>query len=138
VNPNIFGHYFGVEFRHNDHSYVCAVLPFKFVLCFHLLNKITYKLSHPSNTFCLDAAVPALTSARVFEHILKCCLHIWSRNFKIFQPNKYAAPAACIQAFLNGAIGVRLPNCEQWSVAYQDDPQIATIIQFVKNPGTIL
>ncbi len=112
-------------------------MPFKFVLCFHLLNKITYKLSHPSNTFCLDAAVPALTSARVFEHILKCCLHIWSRNFKIFQPNQYAAPASCVQAFLNSAIGVRLPSSLQWTDAYRDNPKTAAIIAFVQNPGTI-
>jgi hypothetical protein len=76
VKPNIFGHYFGVEFRHNNHSYARAVSPFESVLCFRLSDQITYKLSHPSNAFCLDAAVPALTSARVFEYILERCLHI--------------------------------------------------------------
>jgi len=31
-------------------------------------------------------------------------------NCEIFSPKQYAAPAATIQAFVNGAIGSRLPS----------------------------
>ncbi len=104
ANTNIFGHYSGVVFWQDGHTYIHTISPFKFVSCFNLLDKITYKLSHPSNSFCMDAAVSALTSAHKFKHILECCLHICSQNFKIFQPNHYAAPALCKQAFLNGSL----------------------------------
>jgi hypothetical protein len=98
---------------------------------------LTYALSHLSNAFCLDAAVPALTSAQIFDAILNRCIQIRQRNFDIFQPNQYAAPAACIQTFLNGAVGVRLPLPNQWTTAYLDDAETAAIVQFVENPGTI-
>ncbi len=137
ANTNIFCHYCGIKFCHNGHTYVCAISPFKFVSCFHLLDKITYKLLHPSNVFCMYAAVPALTSACMFEHILERCLKIWSLNIKILQPNQYAAPAICVQAFLNGSIRVCLPGPKQWADAYYNDPETATIIEFVQNPGTI-
>jgi hypothetical protein len=89
------------------------------------------------NAFCLDAAIPALTSAQIFKHVLDRCIQIRSSNFEIFEPNQYAAPAACIQTFLNGAVGVRLPSLEQWVQAYFNDAETAAIIQFVQNPGTI-
>jgi hypothetical protein len=41
ANTNIFGHYFGIEFCHDGHSYVCGILLFGFVLCFYLSDKIT-------------------------------------------------------------------------------------------------
>ncbi len=87
--------------------------------------------------FCLDATVPALTSAQIFEAILDRCIHICQKNFDIFEPNQYTAPAACVQAFLNGAVGVRLLSHEQWVKAYLDDIETAAIVAFVQNPGTV-
>jgi hypothetical protein len=75
--------------------------------------------------------------ACVFEHILERCFHIWSLNLEIFQLNQYAAPAACVQAFLNGSIGVRLPSPKLWANAYYKDPETAAIIKFDQNLGTI-
>jgi hypothetical protein len=89
-------------------------------------NEITYKLSHPSNTFCLDAAVPGLTSARIFDDIHEC-----------LDPCQYAVPAAFAQTFLNGAIGVRLPSHQDWVDAYASDPVMLTMIKFIQNPGLI-
>jgi hypothetical protein len=137
TNTNVFGHYFGIEFKHNGHTYGRAISPFEFVSCFCLTNELTFKLSHPSNVFCLDAAIPACTSALIFELVLDRCIQIRSSNFKIFEPNQYATPTACIQTFLNGAVGVRLPSPDQWVQAYLDDPETAAIIWFVQNPGTI-
>jgi hypothetical protein len=85
----------------------------------------------------LDAAIPALTSARIIEHVLDRCIQIRRSNFKVFEPNQYAAPAACIQTFLNRAIGVCLPSPDQWAQAYLEDTKTAAIIGFVQNPGTI-
>ncbi len=85
----------------------------------------------------MDAAIPGLTSARIFEIIFDWCIQIRRSNFKIIEPNQYAAPAACVQTFLNGAVGVRLPSPDQWAQAYLDDAKTAAILGFVKNPGTI-
>jgi hypothetical protein len=87
ANTNVFGHYFDIEFKHDGHTYVRAISPFEFVLCFCLTNELTFKLSHPSNTFCLDAAIPACTPALIFELVLDRCIQIRSSNFKIFEPN---------------------------------------------------
>jgi hypothetical protein len=51
--------------------------------------------------------------------------------------NKYAAPAACVQAFLNSAVGIKLPDKDQWVEAYSRNPVMRSILGFVKCPGTI-
>ncbi len=137
ANTNVLGHYFGIKFKHNGNTYVRTISPFEFVSCFRLTNKLSYTLSHPSNTFCLDAAIPTLTSTRIFKHVLDRCIQIHRSNFEIFEPNQYATPAACIQTFLNGAVGVRLPSPDQRAQAYLDNTKLAAIIGFVQNPGTI-
>ena len=131
-NSNLFGHYFGMEFVHCDNTYVRSISPFEFARCFRLGDELTYKLSHPTNQFCLDAGIPALTSARIFEQIHEWCSHIRSQNFEIQEPNQFAAPAACVQTFLNGAIGVHFPDHDSWVRAYQDDPELrsTTLAQY--------
>jgi hypothetical protein len=137
ATPNVFGHYFGIKFIHSSSTYVRAISPFEFASMFRLTDELTYKLSQPSNIFCLDAGIPALTSASVFAEVLDRLTLIRSRNFDIFQPHQVTAPAACVQAFLNGAVGVRLPRPEEWSKAYEDDRETTAILRFVDNPGTI-
>ena len=135
--PNLFGHHYGIEFLHDGHTYVQPISPFEFVSCHQLGDDITYKLSHPSNTFCLDAAVPGLTSACIFGDIHERCIHIRAQNCELFDPRQYAAPAAFAQTFLNGAVGVRLPSHQDWVDAYTSDPVMSKIITFVQNPGLI-
>jgi len=50
---------------------------------------------------------------------------------------QYAVPTACAQAFLNGAIGVRLLDAAQWVDAYPNNLEMSSIIRLVCNPGTI-
>jgi hypothetical protein len=128
---------FGIEFLHDGHTYVRPISPFEFVSCHQLGDDITYKLSHPSNTFCLDAAVPGLTSACIFGDIHERCIHIRAQNCELFDPRQYAAPAAFAQTFLNGAVGVWLPSHQDWVDAYTSDPVMSKIIMFVQNPGLI-
>ena len=135
--PNLFGHHHGIEFFHDGHTYVRPISPFEFVSCHQLGNEITYKLSHPSNTFCLDAAVPGLTSACIFDDIHERCIHIWAQNCTLFDPCQCAAPAAFAQTFLNSAVGVWLPSHQDWVDTYASDPVMLTIIQFIQNPGLI-
>ena len=73
----------------------------------------------------------------MFEQIVERCHCTRDANCELFEPRQYAAPAACAHAFLNGAIGVRLPDAAQWVNAYRDDPEMSFIIGFVSNPGTI-
>jgi hypothetical protein len=109
-NPNIFQHYFRIEFHHKYHSYVRAISSYEFVRCFGFIDKITYHLSHPTYKFALDAAMPSRTSAWLLEQIHLYLSYLRDANSDIFLPNQFAAPAATIQAFVNGAIGVRLPS----------------------------
>jgi hypothetical protein len=59
---NIFGHHFGVKFIHDGHTYVRTLSSFEFVSCHRLFDYLSYRLAHPSNMFCLDAATPGRTS----------------------------------------------------------------------------
>jgi hypothetical protein len=85
----------------------------------------------------MDAAIPAITSAQILEQILERCIHICSCNFDIHKPNQFAAPTACVQSFLNGAIGVRMPFCDVWVKKYGEDPELSAIVRFIQNPGTL-
>ena len=85
----------------------------------------------------MDAAVPGLTSARIFDDIHERCIHIRAQNCKLFDPRQYAAPAAYAQIFLSGAVGVKLPSHQDWLDAYASDPVMHSILWFVENPGLI-
>ncbi len=50
-NPNIFQHYFGIEFHHEGHLCIWAISSYDFVHCFGFIDQITYCLSHPM--YCL-------------------------------------------------------------------------------------
>jgi hypothetical protein len=116
---------------------VGAISPFEFAHYFNLDDDITYKLSHQSNIFCLDAAIPGCTSAHIFDQLLSRLVCIRDANCSIFSPNQYAAPAVCAQAFLNSAVGIKLPDKDQWIKAYSHDPVMQSILGFIKQPGTI-
>ncbi len=48
------------------------------------------------------------------------------------EPNQYATPAACIQTFLSGAVGVHLPTREHWVEAYKADKELSAILFLLK------
>jgi hypothetical protein len=58
-------------------------------------------------------------------------------NCKIFSPNQFAAPAATIQAFVNGAIGIWLPSHEKWVQAYSYNSEMSIIRDLILNPSKI-
>jgi hypothetical protein len=99
--------------------------------------RVDVQTSQPCNAFCFDAGIPTQTSASFFSAVLDRLTLICSRNFDIFQPHQVVAPAACVQAFLNSAVGVRLPRPDEWSKAYADDCETSAILKFVSNLGTI-
>ena len=135
--PNLFGHHYGIKFLHDGHTYIQPISPFECVSCHQLGDEITYKLSHPSNTFHLDAAVPGFSSACTFDDIRERCIHIQAQNCKLFDPCQYAAPTAFAQSFLNGAVGIPFPSHHDWVDTYISDPVMSTIIRFIQNPGLI-
>jgi hypothetical protein len=136
-NPNIFQHYFGIEFRHEDHSYVRAISPYEFVQFFGFIDQITYRLSHSTYKYALDEAMPARTLASLLEQVHLHLLYLCDTNSEIFLPNQFAAPAATIQAFVNGTIGVRLSSWEYWIQAYSNDAEMNPIRDLVLNPSKI-
>jgi hypothetical protein len=75
-NPNLFSHLFGIEFMHNSHVYVRVISQFEIASYLRLSDELTYKLSHPSHSFCLDALIPGLTPAQIFDQMHDRCLHI--------------------------------------------------------------
>jgi hypothetical protein len=85
----------------------------------------------------LDAGIPSLTSAWVFDHVLECLILICNSTSEIFEPNQFAAPAATIQAFLSGAVGITLPSCAHWIQAYDSDKDLCLIRKIVLNPSLL-
>ncbi len=45
-NQNLFQQYYGLEFHHDGHTYVRAILTYEFTHCFNLVDKLQYRLSH--------------------------------------------------------------------------------------------
>jgi hypothetical protein len=109
-NSNIFQHHFGIEFYHEGCSYIRAILPFEFAPCFGFIDQLMYRLSQAPCKFCLDSAMPAHTSAWLFKQVHAYLVYLQDANTELFLPNQFAAPTATIQAFVNGAIGTRLPS----------------------------
>jgi hypothetical protein len=134
---NIFPHYFGIEFHHDSHTYVRAISSYEFARCFGFIDQLTYRLSHPTYLYAMDAAMPSRTSAWLLEQAHSHLSYIRDANSEIFLPNQFAAPAATIQAFVNGAIGVRLPSRERWIQAYSNDTELSAIRDLVLNPSKI-
>jgi len=118
---NVFKCHFGIKFHQDDHSYVQPFSPFEFTSCFGFIDQLRFRLSQHDNWFALDAGIPSLTSAWVFDHVLERLISICNSTSEIFEPNQFAAPAATIQAFFSGAIGTMLPSCAHWIQAYDSD-----------------
>ncbi len=83
-NPNIF-QLLGINFYHEDHSYIRAISSYEFVRCFGFIDRITYCLSHPTYKFALDAVMPSHTSAWLLEQKSICIFHTFvTRTVKCF------------------------------------------------------
>ncbi len=134
-NRNLFQQYFGLEFHHDGHTYVCAILTYKFTCCFDLIDKLQYRLSHKDYKFGLDASMPAKTSAWILEQVHSHLVHLRDSNSKVFSPNQFAAPAATIQTLVNGAVCTRLPSWDQWLQAYNNDVELCALRELVLNPS---
>jgi len=137
LHDNLFQRFFGVQFRHESHLYVRAISSFEVMTCFGLCDNITYRLSQPQNTPAMEAGIPGRTSAWIFDQVTERLFQIRDANCEIFDSSHHAAPAATIQAFVSGAVGVRLPSKERWIQAYQDDKELSQVMAFVRNPSSM-
>jgi hypothetical protein len=133
----MFQHLFGFEFHFENHTHVRGISPFEFARCFGFIDNLTHRLSHPACKFSLDSALPGQTSAWIFEQIHTYLDFVRDSNCELFSPSKWAAPAANIQSFVNGAIGTRLPSRSRWIDAYLADPVCVAIREMVLDPGKI-
>jgi hypothetical protein len=80
----------------------------------------------------------AHTLAWLLEQVHLHLLYLRDANSDIFLPNQFAAPAATIQAFINGATGVCLPSRECWIQAYSDNTEMTSAIRnLILNPSKI-
>ena len=131
----MFQHLFGIEFHFENHTHVRGISPFEFARCFGFTDNLTHRLSHPECRFSLDAALPGQTSAWIFGQVHAYLVFVRDSNCKLFSPNKWAAPAAHIQSFVNGGIGTRLPSRPRWIAAYLADPVCVAICEMVLDPG---
>ncbi len=80
-------------------------------------------------------AIPGHTLAWIFEQVHAYLVFVWDLNCEIFLPNKWAAPAACIQSFVNGDIGTWLPSHTCWVEAYRNNSACVAIRNLVLTPG---
>ncbi len=64
-------------------------------------------------------------------------MYLRDANSELFLTNQLAAPAATIQAFVNGAIGIWLPSRDRWIKAYSNDKEMSTICDLITNPSKI-
>jgi hypothetical protein len=136
-NQNLFQHFFGLEFHHDGHTYVCAISTYKFARCFNLIDKVQYPMFHKRYKFGLDAAMPVCMSAWLLEHVNSHLVYLCNSNSKIFLPNQFAVPAAPIQTLVNGTICTRLPSKEQWIQAYANDTELCAVQDLALNLSTI-
>jgi hypothetical protein len=136
-NRNIFQHYFGIEFHHDDHTYVRAISTYEFARCFSLSDNIQYRMSHERYKFGLDAAMPGRTSSWLFEQVHSHLVYLRDSNSEVFSPNQFAAPAATIQTLVNGAICTRLPSKERWVQAYNNDTELCAVRDLALHPSKL-
>jgi hypothetical protein len=64
-------------------------------------------------------------------------VYLRDSNCKIFSPKQFAASAATIQAFVNGAINFWLTLREKWVQAYSNNSEMSIICDLVLNPSKI-
>ncbi len=136
-NQNLIQQYYGLEFHHDGHTYVCAISTYKFTCCFNLVDKLQYCLLHEKYKFKLDASMPSKTSTWIFEQIHSQLVHLRDLNSEVFLPNQFAAPAATIQTLVNGAVCTRLPSRDQWLQAYNNEVELCAVQELVLNPSLI-
>jgi hypothetical protein len=137
LNTNVFGSRFSIKFHAEGNTHIRAILAFKFTSCFGLMDHLQFCLSQHLHWYALDGGIPALTSARIFNHILDRLLLIRDSNTEIFSPNQFAPPAAHIQAFVNGVIATCLPDHNRWIQAIASDPELSRIKNIIANPSTL-
>jgi hypothetical protein len=81
--------------------------------------------------------MPARTSEGLFEQVHTHLVYHRDANSELFSPNQFSVPAATIQAFVNGTIGIRLPSRDRWIKAYSEDKEMITIRDLITNPPKI-
>jgi len=85
----------------------------------------------------LDAGIPALTSAWVFNHIHERLASIRYSNTEVFGPNHHATPAAHIQSLVSGVIATRIPDRTRWIQAIDAYAELSKVKVIVTNPSTL-
>jgi hypothetical protein len=81
--------------------------------------------------------MPARASGWLFEQFHAHLVYLQDANSALFLPNQFTAPAAIIQAFVNGTIVIWLLSRDLWIKAYSDDKEMSTIHDLVTNPSKI-
>jgi hypothetical protein len=89
-NINLFRGHFGIKFNCGNHHYVRDISPFEFAPCHGFTNNLWYCLLQPDHWFALDAGIPALTSAWIFDHVNDKLCEIQDSNTEIFPPRQFA------------------------------------------------
>jgi hypothetical protein len=136
-NTNLFLSWFGIEYHVDNHACVRAISPFEFMSCFGLTDHLRYHLSQHVNWYALDAGIPALTSAWIFDHVHERLGEIRDSNTEIFPPRQYAAPAVHVQAFISGVVATCIPDHTHWAQAIASNPELSRIKEIVANPSKL-
>ncbi len=136
--PSIFGSLFGVEYQSNNHTYIHKISQYKYVCTFGFDANMNMELSKPTNFSALQFGLPSCSSCWLISTIHEELDAICTANTNLPDSNQqHVAPAATTQTFLSSAIGSCMPDHEQWTKAYADDPCTAMLLRMVSNPSLI-
>jgi hypothetical protein len=67
-------------------------------------------------------------------------MNIWEQFAiltEIFPSRQYAAPAAYVQAFVNGIVATRITDHARWVQAIASDPELSRIKEIVADPSKL-
>jgi hypothetical protein len=138
-NFNIFGYLFGIQFEIDGRKLIRPFSPYEYIKCLGYDTSLTRALAQqPQHIALLEHAVPANTSQSLLSAIYDLLITIRHNNSEIFDASPHAAPAATIQALVNGAVGIQMPTRETWIKAYKRDTVCCKLMEIIANPALVV
>jgi hypothetical protein len=131
-----FQHLFGIEFIVNDAGHVRPFSSFEFATCFSLGNELTYSLSRPGFTACMDAGIPGITSAWVFDQIHDKLCDIHDSNTKVFDPSPQPT-SSFVSVLSQHSVSVRMPTTRRWIECTASDAELKLVKSMIIDPALI-
>ena len=129
-----FQHLFGIEFIVDDDVHVRPFSSFEFAACLSLGSELTYSLSRHDFTACMDAGIPDITSAWLFDQVHDKLRNICNSNTDVFDPSTQQ-PSVLMLVISQNSISVRMPTTQQWTECTNKDVELTLIKSMISDPA---